>query len=122
MDSDDGIAVDRYLFFATTQRNVTAMDDGIVMATGYLNKHADMTVLMDRAMAYRKLGLPGLALEDFARVGRTERDARAMVFAAYSAFALGNRPRAARYLHEALRFWPGFRPALHALGRLHKKC
>jgi tetratricopeptide (TPR) repeat protein len=118
LDPTDAVAVDRLLFVATTIRDRDALRVGIARASTYLARRPnDNVVRMDRAMAFRAIGQPARALEDFARVGRDARDVRALAFAGFAALAIG-RPREARaYWRAALTLAPQFVVARHALAR-----
>jgi tetratricopeptide (TPR) repeat protein len=119
LDALSARALDRFLFVATTSRNRLAMRDGIVRATAYLASHPeDDVILMDRAMAFRATRDFDRAASDFAVVGFQDRDARALTFAGFSAFAAGQLARATRLWRAALAVQPKFPPARHALERL----
>lgn len=118
-DPLDAAAVDRFVFGAVSLRNRNVVRTAIDLASQYLRRRPnDDTVRMDRAMAFRLLGDPGRAAEDFERVGVRRRDATALTFAGYAASALHQPSRAAALWREALSIDPGFRAARHALRRI----
>lgn len=117
-DSDNGLAVDRFVFVAMMTRDRAALDEGVGLASTYLRRHPDDSVVrMDRAMVYRAAGRNARALLDFAIVGRHTHDARALTFAGFAAKSIGQRARAKTFWLAALAFAPGFPPARHALDR-----
>lgn len=117
-DARSGIAVDRFLFVALTTRTADALHAGIAIASNYLTRNPrDDVVLMDRAMAYRAVGRPELALADFESVGERRKDSRALTFAGFAAQAVGQTARARVLWKAALSVAPGFPPAKRALER-----
>jgi tetratricopeptide (TPR) repeat protein len=118
IDAGNGVAVDRFLFVAMTLRNVTALREGVQLASKYLLENSgDDVVLLDRAMAYRALGRPAAALADFSLIGARRGDGRALTFAGYEARALGHYALARSLWRQALRLDPRIVAARHALER-----
>lgn len=116
LDGNNAVAVDRYVFVSMITHRKRKIEDGITIASRYLAKHAfDPIVVMDRAMCERLLHDDRAAEKDFARVGRTRRDPRALVFAGYAALRRGDRQAALGYWHNALLISRRYVPALRAL-------
>lgn len=115
-DPFDGAAVDRFAFGAVSLRKPALVRDAIDLSSQYLRRRPDDDVVrMDRAMAFRLLRDWPHAADDFARVGRRERDATALTFAGYAARSLHEEKRAAAFWREALAVDRSFRAARHAL-------
>lgn len=118
IDSNDALAIDRYLFDATALRDRSKIEEGIARAGSYLRAHPhDDTIRMDRAMALRVTGRLDAAMNDFARVGAHGRDVRALTFAGLQARALGRAAQARHFWKQALTIDPRFAPARRLLGR-----
>jgi tetratricopeptide (TPR) repeat protein len=117
-DPDDGAAVDRFAFAATSLRDRAALAEAIGRACDYLRRHPeDTAVRMDRAMAYRRFGDARRALADFALVGARTADPRALTFAGFEARGLGESNLARRFWRSAVAVRPRFPAAVRALER-----
>jgi tetratricopeptide (TPR) repeat protein len=115
-DPLDGSAVDRFAFSAVSLRKPMLVRDAIELSSQYLRRRPDDDVVrMDRAMAFRLLGNWKNAADDFARVGKRERDVTALTFAGYAARALHDDKRATALWREALGVNSTFRAARRAL-------
>lgn len=115
-DPLDAAAIDRFAFGAVSLRDRRAVRDAIDLSSRYLRRRPyDDGIRMDRAMAYRLIGDWRHAVDDFERVGVRKRDATALTFAGYAAWALRERPRAIGLWRKALAAQPDFRAARHAL-------
>lgn len=108
----DPLAIDRYLFDATSLRDRPAIDEGIALAGEYLAKNpSDGVVTLDRAMALLRTDRPSAAMSDFASGGARMRDARALTFAGLLARKLGRFDLARGLGSQALAIDPRFAPA-----------
>lgn len=121
-NSNDAVALDRYLFDATALHDRPAIGDAIAFANRYLPNHPhDDAIEMDRAMGLRIVGRLAASMDDFARVGLDAKDARALVFAGLQARALGRPANARRFWKRALALDPRFAIARRLLTRMAPK-
>lgn len=114
-DPNNAAAADRYVFVSMMMRRKPQLESAVATASMFLAQQEDATVLMDRALCERLLWRNRAAESDFARAGLITRDARALVFAGYSALRQGSRLRAHHWWRVALMFSAGYVPAQRAL-------
>ncbi|MDE2482417.1 MAG: hypothetical protein KGN02_09535 [bacterium] len=119
LDPENVTAADRLAFGEFVSHRRALVEDAIAVATAVLRRVPNATsVRMDRAIAYQLLKRYDAASSDFARVGASDGDTRAYVFAGLDALHAGDRRRARRYLTAALRLDVGQTVARRALRTL----
>lgn len=117
-DATNTVAVDRLAFRALLSHDRAEMSEAVRMTSAVLRFRADASeVRMDRALCLQLLGRYAAALSDFESAGVSQRDPRALLFAADDARKLHRNAQAHRLLLAALVVDPHFGPARLALAR-----
>jgi tetratricopeptide (TPR) repeat protein len=119
LDSENENAVDREAFRAILTHNKPNIAHAIRLTTRYLQDNPrNVTVLMDRALAFQLLRQYSRATRDFAAAGELSKDGRALTFAALDALHDGKLAAARSLLKRAIRVDPRFGLARVELHRL----
>jgi tetratricopeptide (TPR) repeat protein len=121
-DPGDMVAVDRLMFLALLSHNATQLHEAMSLAATELERHpGDSAIRMDRALCEQVLRRYDDAENDFETVGRHQRDARALLFAADDESRLGHASRALALLETARLAEPGFIPVTVAIRRMESR-
>lgn len=118
-DERNIVAADRLVFAAVLSHRRPQLLDGMRIADRFLSRDpANATLMMDRALCEQLLHRYGAAASDFAAVGASMHDARALLFAADDNARLKKKAPAFSELALALHFDGRFIPARYAMRRL----
>jgi tetratricopeptide (TPR) repeat protein len=118
IDPTNGAATDRIAFIGMELRSVQSLQRAVSVATSYLAKRPDDGVILaDRALCYLIQRRYALALLDFERAARLQKDPRYYVFAGWAAAHMNDRGRAQLLWLKALAIDPRNGPARAALER-----
>jgi tetratricopeptide (TPR) repeat protein len=120
LDPKNTVAIDRYAFSALTMHDTSGERRAIALASAVLEREPyNVTIRYDRALCNQALHLRAAAAADFEAIGRHERDARALLFAALD-FQRTDLSRARTLARLAVAIEPSFAPARRDLARMGK--
>ncbi|HVA27563.1 MAG TPA: hypothetical protein VNF68_05255 [Candidatus Baltobacteraceae bacterium] len=120
-DPRNRVAADRYAFSAMMSHQMPLLVSAIAELDRALTREPhDLALRMDRGLCEQAAHRFPDAVRDFAYVGRSAHDPRALTFAALDVASVDRR-RARAYLIEAVGYDPRFEPAVRDLHRFEKK-